>query len=98
MPDTARSARQTGSAHRAEGTYVNEYTVIIEERDETGEAWLPLAPAENVTNEGTAEEVARWTADNDTMAAAGTWRVRVWESADADQDQPEAACSELERF
>jgi hypothetical protein len=50
-----------------------------------------------VTDEGTAEEVARWTATNQTMDAAGFWRVRVWEGADADQDKPEAACSELER-
>jgi hypothetical protein len=77
---------------------MNEYTVIIEERDESTGTWEPLAPAENVTDEGTAEEVARFQAGNDTMAAAGNWRVRVWEGADADQSQPEAACSELDRF
>jgi hypothetical protein len=77
---------------------VNEYTVIVEELDESADVWEPLAPAETVTNDGSAEEVARWTASNQTMAAAGNWRVRVWEGADADQDQPEAASSEVERF
>lgn len=73
------------------------YTVVIEELDESADTWLPLAPPENVDNEGTADEVARWTADNDTMSAAGTWRVRVWDGADADTDTPETATVNLER-
>jgi hypothetical protein len=76
---------------------VNDYTVIIEERDDEAGTWLPLGPAENVTDEGTAEAVARWTADNDTMEAAGVWRVRVWDGADADPDTPETACAEVSR-
>jgi hypothetical protein len=75
---------------------VNDYTVIIEERDDAG-AWLPLAPPETVSDEGTADEVARWRAGNDTMAAAGVWRVRVWDGADADPDSPEASCVEIGR-
>ena len=77
---------------------MNQYTVLIEEHDDSEDAWLPLAPAENVENEGTAEELARWTADNDTMAAAGGWRVRVWDGPDADPSAPESACVNVERF
>jgi hypothetical protein len=76
---------------------MSEYTVLIEELDESADTWLPLAPPENVDNEGTADEVARWTAENDTMAVAGKWRIRVWDGADADADTPEAACVSLER-
>jgi hypothetical protein len=76
---------------------VNEYTVIIEERDEEADTWVALGPAENVSDEGTAEELARFTADNDTMEAAGLWRIRVWDGADADPDTPEDACVEIGR-
>jgi hypothetical protein len=81
-----------------EAADMNEYTVVVEAADETGDGWQPLAPAENVTNDGTADEVARWTADNHTMGGAGNWRVRVWDGADADQSTPEAASCEADRF
>ena len=74
-----------------------DYTVLIEEHNDATDTWQALAPPENVTDDGTAEEVGRFRAGHDTNDAAGLWRVRVWEGADADLDQPEAACSELER-
>jgi hypothetical protein len=77
---------------------MNEYTVIVEAADDASDGWLPLAPAENVENEGSAEEVARYTADNHTMGGAGSWRARVWEGFDADVSTPEAALCEAERF
>ena len=50
-----------------------------------------------MSDEGTAEEVARYTVDNDTMDAAGVWRVRVWDGADADPGTPETAVAEVSR-
>jgi hypothetical protein len=67
------------------------YTVEIDASNTSGTIWQALAPAENVTDSGTAEDVARWTAANQTLADGTGWRVRVWEGADADTGTRPAA-------
>jgi len=71
------------------------YTVKIEASNEDGTIWQALEPAENIetTQWGptwTAEDVARATADNQTVAEGDRWRVLVWEGADADEDSEPA--------
>lgn len=60
------------------------YTVQIEGSAD-GQTWQAVHPAENVSDfDGTAQELADWTATNQTVADGETWRVRVWDGADAD--------------
>lgn len=58
-----------------------EYTVVVEASNEDRTVWQALAPAEALTSTDRAEDVARWTASNQTLAEGGHWRVRVWEGS-----------------
>lgn len=67
------------------------YTVVIEASDENNAVWQALEPAETVDDDGTAAEVAAWTAQNQNIVDRGPWRVRVWIGNDADTgSQPDA--------
>lgn len=67
------------------------YTVRIEASNSDGTIWQALAPAENVTEDATAAEIAEWTASNQDVAEGTGWRVRVWNGADADEHSEPAA-------
>jgi hypothetical protein len=70
------------------------YTTQIEGGNADGTIWQALDPAEMIEDEGTAQEVADWIAQNQTLADSTTnWRVRVWEGHDADTSTEPAALS-----
>jgi hypothetical protein len=71
------------------------YTVEIQAGNEDGTIWQALAPAENVEAIGdeSAEDVAVWTAKNQTVADGGNWRVMVWDGADAETDDRTAVAT-----
>lgn len=66
------------------------YTVIVEAGNEDGTAWQSMEPSETVTtfNGETAQQVAEFTAANQSVADGFRWRVRVWEGHDADLSTP----------
>lgn len=66
------------------------YTVKIEASNQDQDIWQALQPSENIETaqwgpDWTAEDVARTTADNQTVADGSNWRILVWLGADADE-------------
>ncbi len=77
---------------------MTEYTVEIQASNGDDIVWQALMLAENVETGAwgpnwSAEDVARWTADNQTITedALNGWRVCVWLGADADTGMEPAA-------
>ena len=60
------------------------YTVEIQASNADRDIWQALAPAETVTEVGTAGEIAQMVALNQNVADGDNWRVCVWDGADAD--------------
>jgi hypothetical protein len=72
-----------------EGNSMSEYTVLVEAGNADGTDWQALAPPQTTAGDS-AVEVARWTATNQDVAE-GSWRVRVWDGANADTGARPAA-------
>lgn len=60
------------------------YTVQIQASGLDRDIWQTLSPAETIEDDLTAAELAQWVAGNQNVAKSGTWRVQVWDGADAD--------------
>lgn len=64
-------------------------TYTVEIQGTSGSAWQALAPAETIDastldQDLTAEDVAAFVADNQTVAEGTDWRICVWGGAEAD--------------
>jgi len=60
---------------------MNTYTVEIQASNADRTTWQTLAPAETITTDDTAAEVAADVAANQNIAEGNNWRVRVWNEA-----------------
>lgn len=63
---------------------VTAYTVEIQAGNEDGTIWQAMHPAETVTDNGSAEQVALDVYSNQNLLDGGPWRIAVWNGADAD--------------
>lgn len=66
-----------GSEYAVRG--MTTYTVQIEASTADGGIWQALAPSEQITSTGNAEDVAEITAADQNVAEGNDWRVVVWE-------------------